>query len=322
VDNSGELFYAVLDRPIRWRGADITQVILRPAKPGQVPHYGMRAFGVEIAPVLDPALRTAEVIDPSLLDFVALGEIDDDNPAEPAPPPSRDQNDPEIAVDAPQIPDDRPPPRAVVAPPPRARRRPLWIAAGAAAVLAAGVGVLLAGQSGSGGQSSAPVSSDIEVTAESAPTTPNPVTAVAPVEKPEAVLRLLPPGYGPGVCQPASSVPVGALAALECLPNADAGGPPKSTFTLFSDTGGLQRVFAQTVAQSEQQICPGRIQSPGPWRRNAAPELSAGTLFCGTRQDESVIAWTDEARKLLAVVESGPGGVPMKAMFDWWSTHS
>ncbi len=319
ADSSGELFYAVLDSPIRYRGADINQVILRPAQRGQVPHYGMRAFGVEIAPVLDPALRTAEVIDPFLLDFVAFGEIDDDHPADPAPPAGRDDDVSEAprVVDAPAMPptDHRPPPSPAVKR--RPRRRPLWIAVGAAAVLAGAV-VVWAGRSGSGEE---PPAASAEVSAAPAPTTATPVTAVAPVERPEAVLKLLPQGYGPGVCQPADSVPVGALAALECGPNTDAGGPPRATFTLFADTGGLQRVFAQTVAGSEQQICPGRIQSPGPWRRNAAPEVSAGTLFCGTRQETSLIAWTDDARTLLAVAESDTGP-SMQAMFDWWKTHS
>ncbi len=317
ADGSGELFYAVLDSPIRYRGADINQVILRPAERGQVPHYGMRAFGVEIAPVLDPALRTAEVIDPFLLDFVAFGEIDDDHPDEPAPPAGRSETP---IGDAPQIPDDRRSPRAVAGPPRQARRRPVWIAAGAATVLAAGAVVVWFGRSGSG-EDPPPLPASTQVSAAPAPTTPTPVTAVAPVEKPEAVLKLLPPGYGPGVCQPADSVPLGALAALECGPNADVGGPQRATVTLFADTGGLQRVFAQTVAGSEQQICPGRIQSPGPWRRNAAPEVPAGTLFCGTRQETALIAWTDDARTLLAVVESDTGP-SMQAMYDWWTTHS
>lgn len=321
ADSSGELFYAVLDSPIRYRGADINQVILRPAERGQVPHYGMRAFGVEIAPVLDPALRTAEVIDPFLLDFVAFGEIDDDHPAEPAPPAGRDDDASEAPrADAPAMPptDHRPPPAPAVKR--RPRRRPVWIAVGAATMLAAGASVVWAGRSGSGEDPSPPAAST-QVSAAPVPTTVGPVTAVAPVEKPEAVLKLLPPGYGPGVCQPADSVPVGALAALECGPNADVGGPARATFTLFADTGGLQRVFAQTVAGSEQQICPGRIQSPGPWRRNAAPEVPAGTLFCGSRQEMSLIAWTDDARTLLAVVGSDTGP-SMQAMYDWWTTHS
>ena len=45
----------------------------------------MRGFAVEIAPITDPALRTAEVIDPALLDFVAVGDIDDISDA-PQPP--------------------------------------------------------------------------------------------------------------------------------------------------------------------------------------------------------------------------------------------
>jgi len=315
-DDSGELYYAVLDSPIRYRGADVRQVILRPAERGQAPHYGMRGFAVEIAPITDPALRTAEVIDPALLDFVAVGDIDD---ISDAPQPPRGDVGVEAAPDAVEAERPLPPP----APRPATRsstprsKRPLLIAA-SAVVLAAGIATMWITTSGDSADPSA---------ATSAPPTPvvSPSTTqsstVAPLEKPEAVLRLIPPGYQPGACTADAGVPVGARAALTCTRNVDPGGPESAHYTLFSDKATLQDHFNQVVSASITQVCPGRIMSPGPWRHNATPEITAGTLFCGTRQSDPVIAWTDDAKLLLAVVAS-PEQSSMEQMFTWWTSHS
>ena len=316
TDNSGDLYYAVLDSPVRYRGADIHHVILRPAQRRQAPHYGMRGFVVEIAPITDPAVRTAEVIDPSLLDFVAVGEIDDASGS--LPPAAADTDDDTIAAA------DRPP-----APPRRASasalreaktsKKPVLIAAAAAGVLAATIAAIWLTSSGDSADSPAASPSQTSTAA----TTPTTVQAstVAPIEKPEAVLRLVPPGYKPGACTADGGVPVGALAAVSCTRNADAGGPESGRYTLFSNKASLQAGFDQVVAESTQQICPGRIMSPGPWRHNATPEITAGTLFCGARQGHPVIAWTDDAKQLLAVVNS-TGQPGLEEMFTWWSSHS
>ena len=196
---------------------------------------------------------------------------------------------------------------------------PVLIAAAAAGVLAATIAAIWLTSSDDGADRPAASPSETSTAA----TTPTTVQAstVAPIEKPEAVLRLVPPGYKPGACTADGGVPVGALAAVTCTRNADAGGPESGRYTLFSNKASLQAGFDQVVADSTQQICPGRIMSPGPWRHNATPEITAGTLFCGARQGQPVIAWTDDAKQLLAVVDS-TGQPGLEEMFTWWSSHS
>lgn len=322
TDNSGDLYYATLDNPVRYRGADIHQVFLRPTERGQTPHYGMRGFAVDIAPITDPMMRTAEVIDPALLDFVAGGEIDDASDATAPPPPSTTEDEalPPPAADSK---DRSTAPRPAGAPPvarsAKRTKRPLLIGAAAAAVLAAAVAtMLLTSAKDTGEQTSS--SSSASSPASAAPATPA-VSTVAPVDKPDAVLRLVPPGYKAGACTADAGVPVGARAAVTCSQNTDPGGPTMSHYTLFSDKASLQDNFNQVVADSTPQVCPGRIMSPGPWRHNATPEITAGTLFCGTHQDTQRIGWTDDAKLLLAVVES-TGTPGMEDMFNWWSSHS
>jgi len=329
ADSSGELYFAVLDRPLRYRGADITQVILRPAVPGQAAHFGMRGFAIELAPVLDPMLRTADPIDPRALDFIAQGQIDDDSSP---PPPAND-----AASDSEEKPKQPPtaetagdPPRPKTSPPPRpaaepsrtgpSNRKPLLIAGLAALTLIAAV-VLWNALTGTTDSPPQPAAEN-STTAQKEPQPPPQPSAVSPAEKPQAVLRLLPPGYPAGACTPEKSVPIGALAALLCGPNTDPGGPRAARYTLFSDMTALQEQFDEVMASAQQQVCPGRIMSPGPWKRNARPEVSAGTLYCGVRDGDAVIAWTDDQKRLLSVIESDAADPPVDQMFSWWQSHS
>lgn len=319
TDNSGDLYYAVLDSPVRYRGAQIHQVILRPAERGQAPHYGMRGFAVEIAPVTDPVMRRAEIIDPALLDFVAVGEIDDASNSAIPPPEGKAAAEPSLEP-APAA--DRPLPRSSspgAIRPGRGNTKPLLISAAAGAVLVAGLATMWLTSSNKTADPPAAPSSEQVATA-AAPTTTAPST-VAPVEKPEAVLRLLPPGYPAGACTADTGVPLGALGAVTCTRNTDPGGPGTGRYIHFADKASMQTQFDQVVRSSTQQVCPGRIMSPGPWRHNATPEITAGTLFCGLRQGNPLIAWTDDTKLLLAAVDS-TGQPSMEDMFKWWASHS
>lgn len=68
--------------------------------------------------------------------------------------------------------------------------------------------------------------------------------------------------------------------------------------------------------------CPGNIQSPGPWRRNATPQQVSGTLVCGVQQDRPTLAWTDDIALLLGVVRADDKGPTMDRLYAWWSSHS
>lgn len=162
------------------------------------------------------------------------------------------------------------------------------------------------------------------------PGTPDPSGAASPpstTEKPvnaaarAKLMGLLPPGYSAGACtqvDPAND----AVAQVNCTRNVDADGPPSATYTLFGDEGGLQAGFDAVVRDAGVVVCPGNIQSPGPWRRNATPQQVSGTLVCGVREDRPTVAWTDDIVLLLGVVRADAEGPTLDRLYAWWSTHS
>jgi len=131
---------------------------------------------------------------------------------------------------------------------------------------------------------------------------------------------ILPQGYVAGSCTPAE-LSKGALAKVSCTANADAGGPPNANYTLVADTSALRATFDGIVASARQVNCPGNIQSPGPWRRNAAPQLVAGTVFCGFRGDVPIVAWTDDADLLVSSVDGAEAGPNLDLLYTWWRGH-
>jgi hypothetical protein len=145
------------------------------------------------------------------------------------------------------------------------------------------------------------------------PTTPNPDA--------ERLLHLVPAGYPSDSCKPAT-VPKGALAQVSCDKNSDAGGPLSATYTLVSDKAALDAAFNDVVQAPTTVNCPGNIQSPGPWRRNATPDKTSGVLFCGLHDGRPTVAWTDDARLVVSEVQSGAQGPTFDELYAWWSSHS
>ena len=147
----------------------------------------------------------------------------------------------------------------------------------------------------------------------------------APSDSPEAaaharLLRLLPAGYPSDSCKPVS--PNGAPAEVDCERNIDPGGPQSATYTLASDKAALDAAFNDIVHTATRVNCPGNIQSPGPWRRNATPHKTSGVLFCGLQDGRPTVAWTDEDDLLVSTVQSGPQGLTFDQLYAWWSSHS
>jgi serine/threonine kinase PknH len=147
-------------------------------------------------------------------------------------------------------------------------------------------------------------------------------TSSATSDQADARLRqLLPPGYPAGSCE--SVVPAkGAAAQLSCAANTDPGGPLSATYTLAQDDAALTALFDDIVATSSVVDCPGNIQSPGPWRRNATPETIAGTLVCGFAQSRPTVAWSTVENRMISEVQSGPQGPNLVQLYSWWSSHS
>ena len=470
TSGAGPWFYAILDEPVKYRtaaGEDqdaagpytwVTDLVFRPHTVGEQPSFGMRAFAVDLAVVLDPYMRETAIVDLDHIDFIAVVEIDDadheppgaaeDQPDPPAdvpieppaafgpraigsqtalpevpeadfPPevafpepefPAREVEIPELAEipepDFPSAPDDliedpffpppvpaapaRPPlllpeladpeparpnpsaatvtsqpepagargrpseraaqvdkviaqaeaaagtarpaqaPRKTSSPPtvdptPTRDRKPLVAAGVATALLVLGGWGFSALQSRPGATDSTEGQADSTTSATSSESVTPSSRPPSPAPRPEdfaKVTRVLPPGYPPDSCRPATTVEDGGVATMACGRNDDLGGPPSGLYTVFPDSVALTGAFDRAVAASQQVNCPGNIQSPGPWRRNASPQQIAGTLFCGTRGQDPVIIWSDTERMLLSTVQGRPEGPTLDALYPWWTQHS
>jgi serine/threonine kinase PknH len=137
----------------------------------------------------------------------------------------------------------------------------------------------------------------------------------------QALMRLLPAGYPEGSCKPVAMAK-GVLAQVNCDTNSDPGGPMTATYSLVKDKATLDAAFNAVLAASTRVNCPGNIQSPGPWRRNATPDKTSGTLFCGLRGDRPTVVWTDDVRLVVSSVQAGPQTPTFDDLYAWWSSHS
>jgi serine/threonine kinase PknH len=148
-----------------------------------------------------------------------------------------------------------------------------------------------------------------------------PRTPSADAEAQKRLAALLPAGYSPDACTPAE-LPKGAVAAVNCTKNTDAGGPSSASYVLMKDGVALDAALVEAIANTAVVDCPGNIQSPGRWRRNATPQKIAGTLVCGLPQEHPQVTWTNDARLVLNVARAGPEGPTLDQLYKWWSAHS
>lgn len=150
-------------------------------------------------------------------------------------------------------------------------------------------------------------------------------TALAPTFSADEVqarlLSLLPRDYSPGTCKPITP-PMDALSEVSCEKNSDPDGPMSATYLLFADATSLRGAFDRIVQSSNIIECPGRIQSPGPWHRNATPDKASGMLLCGTQDGNLLLGWTNDAEQLISVAKAGPQGPTIDQLYAWWTSHS
>ncbi|BBY35158.1 hypothetical protein BST33_01305 [Mycolicibacter minnesotensis] len=206
---------------------------------------------------------------------------------------------------------ETPPPRAGLQHDPDKRKRLLRI--GAALLLVIGLITWMTNRSGSDDSGTD--------TTRSAAGASEPTTTVSPAEAQARLLKLLPSGYPPGTCTPATPSG-GAIAEVTCGRNVDVDGPPTATYTLFPDTAALRQSFGDTVDATNVVTCPGRIQSPGAWHRTATPDKTAGTLLCGTRQGSPVLVWTNDANLVIGSLRTERNTPTLEQFYTWWSSHS
>jgi serine/threonine-protein kinase len=204
-----------------------------------------------------------------------------------------------------------PPPLLAHRPTPRKRTR-LLIAT--AVALAAAVGGLVIWLLQPLWHTPRPAIGSTTPSAKTTPAQPDPNTQAR-------LFSVVPPGYQPGTCKPITP-PKDALAKVLCGGNSDPGGPPSATYALFSDKAALRAAFDTIVTGSVTADCPGRIQSPGPWHRNATPEETSGMLWCGTQQDDPAVVWTNDAELLISAVRAEPPGSTLEQLYTWWTSHS
>jgi serine/threonine-protein kinase len=202
--------------------------------------------------------------------------------------------------------------------PPR-KRNPWAIVAGAAAVVAvlvlAAIGISLA-VGGNNTPDAGRTTTTSATTTYTSPSTP-------PPDAENRLLSLLPSGYPPGTCTPASQPMPGASVSVKCGQNTDPNGPTASTYGLFSDLKGLQDAFTRFTGTDTIIPCPGGKASPGTWWHNKDPNTVLGQVACGTyRGDEPQVMWSNQQTMVFALVGGKPQGPNLDQLYKWWASHS
>ncbi|WP_078327494.1 hypothetical protein [Mycobacteroides salmoniphilum] len=194
---------------------------------------------------------------------------------------------------------------------PQRSKRPLVIGGAALAAVVVVIGGVVAAFAG-GGDDDAPAEPS------AAPTT---TVSSRDSDAETRLLSMLPTGYGLSACKavdPANE----AVAQVKCGRSDDPDGPVEASYSLVKDKSALAAGLSRLTKRNAVVVCPGRIQSPGPWRRNATPDQVSGTVFCGSNQGHPVVGWTDEERLLLSETRSGATGPTLDQLYAWWSSHS
>lgn len=97
-------------------------------------------------------------------------------------------------------------------------------------------------------------------------------------------------------------------------------------YVVAASPSPMREQFAQLTSApgTLTVVCPGPDgpnQSPGPWHRVATPEEPVGTLWCGVRGGQAVLAWTLDADAFVASIEA-PDPAALPALYQWWANHS
>lgn len=133
------------------------------------------------------------------------------------------------------------------------------------------------------------------------------------------LLGMLPAGISANSCKPGDET--GPQPSVVCGGSSMASDPIGVTLIGAPDPSGLDAELKQVLSRSKVVLCPGNIQSPGPWRRYPT-QPPAGTLMCGLQEKNSVLAWTDEARLLTVVAVGEPGAEALPLLYRWWTLHA
>lgn len=154
-------------------------------------------------------------------------------------------------------------------------------------------------------------------------------TAPHPADQ-QRLTTLLPPAFSAALtCQAGQTNPPGTAASVQCTPRGQhLEAPAGATYRLAAQKDNLDALLKAALDHTTIQLCPGNIQSPGPWHRTAHPNVFAGTVYCGARGSTAVVGWTDTDKLTIAEIRSSPmpsdtrTGSAMVALYQWWSMNS
>lgn len=333
----------------------VSGIVMRPSDPDAQPYHGMQRFPVELAYVIDPTYGDDPELAFDKLLPIAMVEIDDLAENHPESDGEIHDHGQEVTAIAGQLEDNptpasraadrvadphdrrprpepgKPPPlhglpqadgprfsRANYAPlpPQHVSETPLLPTTRKRATPPKKVTAMVA--AGCVGATLIAVTVWNLVTPESSqPAAVEPTPSAADIERAKSAL---PKGYSDNSCNP---VPGSADLSLTCGPNTDPGGPRSATYTIYPNQQALSEAFTAAIATYTRVNCPGNIQSPGPWRRNATRDKAAGNLFCGIRNgQDAAVVWTDDAKHMLHIAETRPQRANLDPLYSWWGTHA
>ncbi|OBB79210.1 serine/threonine protein kinase [Mycobacterium colombiense] len=150
-----------------------------------------------------------------------------------------------------------------------------------------------------------------------------PPSTAAPSGDQARLISLLPPGYLPGTCTPATpesgSIWVPAVAMVTCGQNTQPGGPARATYGLFPTPDRLKKAFNDDVGNVSLVNCPGEGRSPVSWHYDETPDDMAGLIACGTYNNHPNVIWSNDARLMLSDVTGDPATA--EDLHTWWDAY-
>lgn len=148
-------------------------------------------------------------------------------------------------------------------------------------------------------------------------TAPDATPASAALSPDEQLLKRLIAIFPPGACRSTASAHT-AIATATCT-TTDAKSPTSATYAVAPNRSAMTRAFETITRGLDVQLCPGRIQSPGPWRRPASgPNQAAGTVVCGLQAGVPTVAWTTDSDLLISTIHGGNPGPTLDQLYGWW----
>jgi serine/threonine-protein kinase len=166
----------------------------------------------------------------------------------------------------------------------RARTVVLGVVAIGLVALAAGAAVVITRHSSGGSSTGFPNARPSSTTSRT----------VAPGNQPlQTLYHLLPQGYDSHNCSPVSSPNRPAIATLECGQMSDPRGPASASFSLYANATAIANAFQNGIEEDTVTPCPNGNQSPATWSTDAAPNVPAGSVLCGTYDNRPDLMWTN-----------------------------